>query len=183
MKSAKKQPGRSAQERREDILTIAIEEFSEKGLYGTSTVTIAERVGISHPNLFRLFPTKKTLFIAAIERVVERIKREMIVPGQKSPDAPQEAMSRGYRSLHSHRELMLLLLQGYAACQDEEVLATMRRLSAEIFTQLEALFGGNTQQAQAFYAEGMLFTVAVAMRLPEIASDNQWANKFLMHDG
>ena len=172
-------PRKAAQERREEIVTIAIEEFSQKGFYGASTVTIAERAAISHPNLFRLFPTKKALFITVMERVVERIKHSMIGAGQRSPDDPQAAMARGYRALLSHRELMLLLLQGYAACQDEEILEVMRRLSTDVFRQIEVLLDGNTPQARDFYAQGMLLTIATAMRLPEIASDHTWAAKFL----
>jgi AcrR family transcriptional regulator len=37
----------SAQERREDILVAAMAEFSTGGLHGTSTESIARRVGVS----------------------------------------------------------------------------------------------------------------------------------------
>src|SRR3989442_10309458 len=63
---------KSAGERREEILEAAMIEFAEKGLYGTSTDDIARRVGVSQPYLFRLFGTKKELFIAAVERCLEQ---------------------------------------------------------------------------------------------------------------
>jgi len=59
-------------ERREEIIEAAFDAFSETGLDGTSTETIARRVGISQPYLFRLFGTKKELFVAAVERCLEQ---------------------------------------------------------------------------------------------------------------
>src|SRR3954469_22379436 len=59
---------KSAEERRDEVLDAAIEEFARGGLHGPSTESIAQRVGLSQPYLFRLFDTKKQLFIAAIER-------------------------------------------------------------------------------------------------------------------
>ena len=58
----------TAVDRREAILQAAMEAFAEKGLHGTSTETIARNVGISQPYLFRLYGTKKELFLAAIRR-------------------------------------------------------------------------------------------------------------------
>src|SRR5262245_20274381 len=58
----------TAEERREEILTVAQALFAERGLYGTSTDDIARRAGISQPYLFRLFGTKKGLYLATVER-------------------------------------------------------------------------------------------------------------------
>ena len=55
---------KSAEERREEILDVAIEHFAIGGLHGTSTEAIAHEAGISQPYLFRLFGTKKELFLA-----------------------------------------------------------------------------------------------------------------------
>ena len=41
-------------------------EFAERGLHGTSTEEIARRAGISQPYLFRLFGTKKELYMASV---------------------------------------------------------------------------------------------------------------------
>ena len=55
---------RSADERREQILGIAIEHFAVGGYHGTSTKVIAREAGISPPYLFRLFRTKQELSLA-----------------------------------------------------------------------------------------------------------------------
>ncbi|MGW1659084.1 TetR/AcrR family transcriptional regulator [Streptomyces atratus] len=57
-----RRPRLSAEQRREDVLAAALREFSQKGLHGGSTVAIAADAGLSQPNLFRLFATKKELF-------------------------------------------------------------------------------------------------------------------------
>ncbi|MGZ4414605.1 MAG: TetR/AcrR family transcriptional regulator, partial [Gaiellaceae bacterium] len=59
---------RSAEERREQVLEAALIEFAARGLAGGSTDSIAKAVGISQPYVFRLFGTKKELFMATIER-------------------------------------------------------------------------------------------------------------------
>ena len=57
-----------ATERREMVLEAAVAEFAARGLAGTSTEDVARRAGISQPYLFRLFPTKKALFLALVGR-------------------------------------------------------------------------------------------------------------------
>src|SRR5205814_4342127 len=59
---------KSAAERRDEILEAALVEFAARGLEGGSTEAIAKAVGISQPYVFRLFGTKKELFIATVER-------------------------------------------------------------------------------------------------------------------
>ena len=59
---------KTAEIRREEIVEAAFAEFAERGLHGTSTDAIAQRAGVSQPYLFRLFGTKKDLFIAAVNR-------------------------------------------------------------------------------------------------------------------
>src|SRR6266496_3382695 len=58
----------SAAERKDTILDAALIEFADRGFEGTSTEDIAKRAGISQPYLFRLFGTKKDLYIASVSR-------------------------------------------------------------------------------------------------------------------
>src|SRR5919197_5123917 len=59
---------KTADERREAILVEALVELADKGYDGASTDAIARAAGISQPYLFRLFGTKKDLFIASVKR-------------------------------------------------------------------------------------------------------------------
>src|SRR5918997_1163660 len=55
---------KSAAERRDEIVAAAIRHFAVGGYAGTSTEAIARDAGISQPYLFRLFRTKRELFLA-----------------------------------------------------------------------------------------------------------------------
>src|SRR5664279_4448109 len=90
----------TAEERREDVLKAALIEFAEGGLDGTSTDAIARRAGISPPYLFRLYPTKKALFVAAVERTFERVRAAFrdAAEGLSGMDA-KEALADSYLTL------------------------------------------------------------------------------------
>src|SRR5215218_6723971 len=63
---------KTADERREEILVVAMEEFGEHGLHGTSTDTVARKAGVSQPYLFRLFGTKKELYLESVRRCLRQ---------------------------------------------------------------------------------------------------------------
>src|ERR1700704_1258859 len=90
-------PRRSAEDRREELVEIAFRHFAEGGYHGTSTDAIAREGGISQPYLFRLFRTKRELFLACVEHCyagVERVFEEAVegVP----PEERLHAMGRAY---------------------------------------------------------------------------------------
>ena len=62
-----------AAERREELIAAAVHEFARGGLHGTPVERIARRVGVAQPYVFSLFPTKRELFLAALERGFERV--------------------------------------------------------------------------------------------------------------
>ncbi len=170
----------TADERRDQILEAAVAEFAATGLHGTSTDTIARRVGISQPYLFRLFGTKKDLFIAAVERnfdqTIESFERA-------AADAPAgqvlPTMGKAYSEMLADRERLLNQMQAYAACDDPEVRAVVRRRFSELYRLVERLSGASADQVRAFVATGMLLNVAAAMDLPAIAPDEGWVRRFL----
>ena len=63
----------TADERRAAIIEAAVTAFAEGGLAGTSTEEVARIAGVSQPYLFRLFGTKRELFLAAVGRCFDRI--------------------------------------------------------------------------------------------------------------
>ena len=73
----------SAAERRELVLDAAVTEFAVHGLAGTSTEDVARRAGISQPYLFRLFPTKKTLFVELVDRCYRRVEETFIAAAER----------------------------------------------------------------------------------------------------
>src|SRR6478736_2456644 len=90
----------TAAERRDAILDAALIEFAERGLHGTSTERIAKRAGISQPYVFRLFGTKKELFVATVERCMEQtLAMFRTAAGGKSGEAALDAIAAAYRDV------------------------------------------------------------------------------------
>ncbi len=113
----------SADERREAVLEAAFTAFAAGGLHGVSTDEIARAAGISQPYLFRLYRTKKELFLAAIGRGFERtIETFREAAAGKRPEEIFPAMGLAYIALlQADRRMLLMQLQSYAGCDDHDV--------------------------------------------------------------
>lgn len=157
----------SAAERREAILAVAIQEFARHGLAGSSTEVIAARGGVSQPYLFKLFRTKKALFLAAYERVMTHIDDEMDAAVAAHPADPLGAMEQAYRRLLEDRRLHLMLLQAYAAAADDEVRLYVREREARTLREVADCFEGDLRRARLWLAEGLIQTVGAVLDLPE----------------
>ena len=161
------------------MLDAAVIEFSEKGLHGASTEAIAGRAGISQPYVFKLFSTKKDLFLAALERVCDRIVKAWEESVAGGPDDPLLAMGEAFVGLTFHREELMLVLQACAASKDPEVLQLMRTRMERMYDYVARTTGEPGERVQAFFAQGMLLTVGAGLALPEMAQESEWARRFL----
>jgi AcrR family transcriptional regulator len=164
-----------AAERRELVLDAAVAEFAVHGLAGTSTENVARQAGISQPYLFRLFPTKKALFLALVDRCFRRVQDTFIAAaGDLTGDEALAAMADAYERLLDDRILLLLQMQAYAACDDPEIRAATRTGFKKLWELVEGLTGLPFQTVVDFFAVGMLMNVAAAMDLPSI--DERWTS-------
>ncbi|HEX8176265.1 MAG TPA: TetR/AcrR family transcriptional regulator [Pyrinomonadaceae bacterium] len=59
----------SAEERRREIVRVAVKLFSQRGFRGTTTKEIAQAAGVSEAIIFRHFATKEELYRAIIDHV------------------------------------------------------------------------------------------------------------------
>jgi AcrR family transcriptional regulator len=165
----------SAEQRREMVLEAAVTEFALRGLAGTSTEAVARRAGISQPYLFRLFPTKKGLFLALVERCYLRIEEAFTTAaGDKTGEAALEAMGDEYELLLENRTLLLLQMHAYAASEDPEIRAATRAGFKRLWTLVERVSGLPFDRVVQFFAMGMLMNVAAAMDLPAV--DERWTS-------
>jgi AcrR family transcriptional regulator len=172
----------SGEERREAVLEAAIVEFATYGLHGASTENIAERVGISQPYVFRLFGTKKELFLAAANRVCDRVLETWEAALEDEPEDRLLAMGRAYVELMFRRDELLLLLQAFAASKDPDVLRMSRKRMEQLYGYVERVSGESDERVQQFFAQGMLLTVAAGLNLDGIFDKKSWVSKFLGFD-
>src|SRR5687767_10612477 len=63
--------------RREQILEQATRVFAERGYPNTDVQFVADPLGISKGTIYRYFPSKERLFLAAVQRGVERLKEHV----------------------------------------------------------------------------------------------------------
>jgi AcrR family transcriptional regulator len=170
---------KTAAQRREDVLDAALSVFAEHGLSGASTDEIARRAGISQPYLFRLFHTKKELFIASTERCF-RETREMFdraAEGKRGEEA-LKAMSDAYGELiRSNPNRLRGQMQAYVAAGDPEIRAVVRKGYGEIVDTVERASGVDPERLSMFFARGMLINVIASMEL--LDAEEPWARKLL----
>ncbi|MFF4900180.1 TetR/AcrR family transcriptional regulator [Streptomyces sp. NPDC001068] len=164
----------SAEERRESVVRAAIDEFSQRGYYGTSTEAIAKRVGVSQPYLFRLFPGKKAIFAAAAQRCIDEMRElfEKVAEGLRGEDA-LHAMGDAYVQVIQERpELLRMQMQTYitvAAAEAEgehEFAELVRGGWGRLWDTVHLLSGADVDRTTTFLAKGMLINTYAAMGFP-----------------
>ena len=157
----------TAAARRTAILEVAVHEFALHGLSGGSTELIAKAAGISQPYIFKLFGTKKELFMAAYDHVCARLDETYVDALKRHPGNPQAALDEAYRLLLDHRADMLMQLQAYAAAGDPEIQVAVRERERQALSEFQTLTGASLDQVRAWFAKGLLLTVGAALELPE----------------
>src|SRR4051794_10510275 len=173
------QPQRkSAEERRDEILDAALEEFAERGLHGASTDAIAKRAGISQPYVFRLFGSKKDLFKASVARCLRETLElfQRAAEGKRGQEA-LAAMGDAYQELLVDRTRLRAQMQAYAACDDPEIRAVVRNGYGDIVAYVERVSGLPEEDVTQFFAVGMLLNVLASMDLWE--SPEEWSARLL----
>lgn len=172
----------TAEERREEVLAAAVEEFARAGYHGASTDAIARKAGISQPYLFRLFGSKKDLYVAAVRRCFRRTLETMqaAAEGLRGEEA-LEALGRAYGLLLGTDPTMLQAqLQTYAAALDDpDVRQAVRDGYGDLYAYAERVSGASPARLARFFATGMLLNVIAAMGLHEEAEPEPWAQRLL----
>ena len=169
---------KTADQRREELLVAAMEEFAEHGLHGTSTDTIAEKAGVSQPYLFRLFGTKKELYLESVRRCLRQTLEvfQEAAAGKSGEDA-LEAIGAAYGVLLRDRTRLQAQMQAYAACGDEDVREVVRSGYGKLVEFVERVSGAEPARIRDFFAFGMLLNVFASMDL--LDQQAPWAKKLL----
>jgi len=169
----------TAEERREAVLAAAQTAFAHGGLYGTSTEEIADAAGISQPYLFRLFGTKKKLFVATVERCMEdTLELFRAAAGDLRGEDALRAMGEAYVSMVlTDRTRLLAQMQAYAACDDPEVRDAMRAGYGKLHLFVETVSGMPPEVVAAWFAKGKLLNVIACLDL--LDAREPWARRLV----
>ncbi|NJP66843.1 TetR/AcrR family transcriptional regulator [Streptomyces sp. ventii] len=163
----------SAEERQEAVVRAALAEFARGGYAGTSTSAIARRVGVSQPYLFRLFPDKRAIFLAAAARCCDQIRVRLAEASDGlAPDEAGRAMGEAYAQLTADREQLLFQMQMYAAAGvaeesgDHDFAEQLRRGWGEVWDLVHLRLGAEDGRTVGFMGQGMLINALLALNLP-----------------
>jgi AcrR family transcriptional regulator len=164
----------SGADRRSQVLGIAAGEFADHGLHGASTEAIAREAGITQAYVFRMFGTKKALFLELVGTAFDRFSDGMAqaAEGARGLDALTRMGARYYESL-ADRTTLLLQLQGFAACGDSEVRELVRARVARMWDTIAGATGLEPVTVKSFLAFGMLLNNMAALEVDEL--DEPWA--------
>jgi len=161
--------------RRELVLAAATRAFAAGGYAGTSTDAVASEAGVSQPYVVRIFGTKLELYLEVHRRACGRIGEtfQQVIdaePFDPRRDADWARLGDAYTRLLGDRDLLLVMMHGFAAGNVPEIGTAARQGMADITGILQGT-GGNDQQVRDFLAAGMLLNVLLAMRAPEYLAD------------
>lgn len=116
----------AGEERRSQILAVAVSLFSERGFRGTTTKEIAQAAGVSEAMVFRHFATKKELYAAILDHKAcadDRFQPEQMAAEaikRKDDRAVFESLALGALTYHEKDpEFQRLLL--YSALEKHEL--------------------------------------------------------------
>ena len=128
-KSVKKKPRAkrlAASDRNQQIIEAAIALFGKDGLKGTTTKALADAAGVSEGTIFKHFPTKKALYLAAFEGRtgdgMEYLVTELQQLADKGRDEEviQRVLSAIFHGYDRDRDLHRMLLYVHLGQSDEE---------------------------------------------------------------
>jgi AcrR family transcriptional regulator len=170
-------PGRPADparraKRQEQILETAVQLFAEHGYSNTDTQLLAEKLHVGKGTIYRYFPSKRELFLAAADRVM-RLMRQCVDGSIEGIDEPLDRIAIAVRAFLTffaeHPEYVELLMQERAQFKD--------RKKPTYFEHREV----NVQRWQALYRSlieaGRIRNVPVA-RISDVMSNLLYGTMF-----
>ncbi|MGE5591383.1 MAG: TetR/AcrR family transcriptional regulator [Bacillota bacterium] len=119
------------QERRRLILEAALQVFSERSYAAATTNDVAQAAGVSQATVFKYFPAKRDLFVAALDHttglVLERWQEA--AEGTASPLQRLRAIARAYARMAATEHASFRVRLRAVAESDDPVIAEAARRS------------------------------------------------------
>jgi AcrR family transcriptional regulator len=129
--------------------------------------------------VFRLFGTKKELFIASVERCMRgTLEMFRTASAGLNGDEALHAIGEAYvERLATDPTYLHAQMQAYAACDDPQIRDVVRRGYGELVEYVERASGQPAERVSHFFAKGMLLNVMASMDL--LGADEGWAQRLI----
>lgn len=163
---------------RVNVVAQAVAVFAKNGYYATPVTDVAAAARISPAYVFRLFPTKLGLFVAAVEHCYELMRKTMERGAEAAdPGSDSEqllaAMGDAYVELIRDRSVLMLALHAQSASDVPEIRQAVQRGVGKVVETVSALSGARPYAVQQFMAVGLLCQLIVTADLDNV--DASWA--------
>lgn len=164
-----------SEDRRALVLEAATRVFGERGYHGATTDAVARAAGVSQPYVVRMFGGKEAMFLAVLDRAIDRILgsfetelAELTAEGREGDqDALSACLGRSYVDLLADRGLLLSLMQAFMLGSEPVVGPHARAAFRRVYTFLRERVGLTAEAAQDFLAHGMLLNTVVGLGMAE----------------
>jgi AcrR family transcriptional regulator len=163
--------------RREAMIASALVVFARTGYLGTPIAAVARRAKISPAYVFKLFPRKEELFIAALEHAFERIHATLAASADanagNAPDDLLSAMGAAYAALIADRDLLMIQVHALSVADLPEIGAAFHKCLQRIARLVKGRSRASDEAVQRFFAHGQLCHLIVTLSLHSDAAN--WA--------
>jgi AcrR family transcriptional regulator len=150
----------TAEVRRPLVASTAVREFARGGFHGTTIAQVAAASKISPAYVFKLFPSKERLFVAALDDCFEQIVAALSAGADSAPkqddDAVLFAMGSAYAELIQDRSLLMLQVHAQSVADIPEIGDALRAGLAKVTMFAKSRSGGSVDAVQHFIAYGQL---------------------------
>lgn len=166
-----------ADTRREAIVEAALVAFADAGFAATPVTAVAVKAGISQAYVFKLYPTKEELFVAAVERCFTRIEEVLERSAQTvtsgDPDEILYAMGDGYAGLIADRKMLMIQVHAQSASDVPAIRDVLRAGLRRIVSYVKQRSGASDEAVQRFIAFGQLCHLITTADIYDLGED--WA--------
>ncbi|GEK23495.1 TetR/AcrR family transcriptional regulator [Cellulomonas xylanilytica] len=159
------------------VTAAAVREFARGGYHGTTIADVAAAARISPAYVFKLFPGKERLFVAALEDCFQQIVETLTIAAEEAtgsgPDGILDAMGGAYAQLISDRSLLMLQVHAQSVADVPEIGQALRAGLASVVRLAKARSGASDEAVQRFIAYGQLCHLIVTTGVDDVTDD--WA--------
>ena len=130
-----------AEERRKQLLAVAVDVFAEKGFHAASMNDVAEAAGVTKPVLYQHFTSKSDLFIELLDEIGNDL-RETIAKATSNADGPRQQIEDGFRAYFvfaSQKTSSFTVLFGSGARRDPEFSSFAQSVESSIAQTISEL--------------------------------------------
>lgn len=131
----------SGEQRREQLLEVALREFGERGFRSTTMDEIAESAGVTKPLVYQHFRSKRALYFELVDAVTRDLLRS-IHEATADAEGPRQLVEMGFAAYFHEvvaREAVFQLLFDREGAEDPNVAAALRKVEDALAEAIDPL--------------------------------------------